>query len=123
MPGEAKECQADGGRRIEDWYTQIFVHDVCRGGKCQTVLLKEGLLTDLCKITPKILQQQINAHILPSLNTNKQNVSLTWARQCLVFMGYRNKRHVKGIYYDGHERKDVVKWREAYIKEMRDTAP
>jgi hypothetical protein len=36
-------------------------------------------------------------------------------------MGYRNKCHAKGIYYDGHEQKDVVKWREAYIKEMRDT--
>jgi hypothetical protein len=38
-------------------------------------------------------------------------------------MGYWNKRHAKRIYYDGHEQKDVVKRREAYIKEMRDTAP
>jgi hypothetical protein len=26
------------------------------------------------------------------------------------------------FHYDGHEQKDVVKQREAYIKEMRDTA-
>ena len=38
-------------------------------------------------------------------------------------MGYRRKRHAKGIYYDGHERKDVVMRREEYIQEMRNTAP
>jgi hypothetical protein len=38
-------------------------------------------------------------------------------------MGYRHKHHAKGIYYDGHEREDVVKRREEYIKEIRDTAP
>jgi hypothetical protein len=38
-------------------------------------------------------------------------------------MGYRRKRHTKGIYFDGHEQKDVVKQREDYIKEIRDTKP
>jgi len=38
-------------------------------------------------------------------------------------MEYQCKHHAKGIYFDGHEQKDVVKWREAYIKEIKDTAP
>jgi hypothetical protein len=38
-------------------------------------------------------------------------------------MGYRSKRHAKGIYYDGHERKDVVGWRKEFIKEINESAP
>jgi hypothetical protein len=33
-------------------------------------------------------------------------------------LGYRRKRHTKGVYWDGHERKDVVKRRKEFLAEM-----
>jgi hypothetical protein len=37
-------------------------------------------------------------------------------------MGYRCKRHTKGIYYDGHECKDVVVHRKEFIREISESA-
>ncbi|TFY52341.1 hypothetical protein EVG20_g10592 [Dentipellis fragilis] len=72
------------------------------------------------KVNPKLLQQHMNDNILPSLNTIKVRVSIEWARRCLHTFGYRHKKHSKGIYYDGHERKSTQKRRTAYLAEMKE---
>lgn len=33
-------------------------------------------------------------------------------------LGYRRKRHRKGVYWDGHERKDVIKHRSLHLEKM-----
>ena len=33
-------------------------------------------------------------------------------------MGFRYKNYHKGIYVDGHERKDVVEYRQQFISQM-----
>lgn len=45
---------------------------------------------------------------------------MSTARLWLIRLGYRRKKHSKGIYYDGHERKDVRKRRAEYLKEHAD---
>ncbi|EIM80914.1 uncharacterized protein STEHIDRAFT_67794 [Stereum hirsutum FP-91666 SS1] len=72
------------------------------------------------KITPKLLLRHVNDHLLPSLNLKKKSISLSTARSWLICLGYRRKKHSKGIYYDGHERKDVRKRRMVYLKEHVD---
>lgn len=56
--------------------------------------------------------------LLPSLSLRKKTLSLRQARRWLWCLGYRRKRHSKGVYWDGHERKDVRKRRTEYLAEL-----
>jgi hypothetical protein len=38
----------------------------------------------------------------------------------LKYFGYHSKKNKKGIYWDGHERIDVVKRRKAYLAELEE---
>jgi hypothetical protein len=117
--------RADDDRGDADRHTQISADDPCGEGKDQYPFDWDDTLiwSNLCQISPKMLQEQVNTHILPSLNEKKTWISMTWARKCLISMGYQQKHHAKGIYYDGHEHKDVVKRRREYINEVKDSAP
>ncbi|KAI0029008.1 hypothetical protein K488DRAFT_57317 [Vararia minispora EC-137] len=97
-------------------------------------LEKRGLLTDeglllgirrflrtqaAGKVNPLLLMRHINEHILPSLQgIHKARVGETWARSTLLSMGYRRKKHSKGVYFDGHERADVKKRRVEFLNEI-----
>jgi hypothetical protein len=51
--------------------------------------------------------------LLPSLsNVAKKSISKK------TTLGYRRKRHAKGVYWGGHERKDVRERRGEYLAEM-----
>jgi len=57
--------------------------------------------------------------LLPSLaNEAKKSISNRTAQQWLYLLGYCQKRHTQGIYWDGHERKDVKAQRTEYLAEM-----
>ncbi|KAJ7440629.1 hypothetical protein B0H11DRAFT_2252749 [Mycena galericulata] len=45
--------------------------------------------------------------VLPSLALKKKTVSIRHCQRWLWRLGYRRKRHQRGVYWDGHERKDV----------------
>jgi hypothetical protein len=55
---------------------------------------------------------------LPSLSLKKKTVSVRHCQRWLWKLGYRRKRHHKGVYWDGHERKDVKKRRKEYLAEL-----
>ena len=64
------------------------------------------------EVTPKRFSHMLNERILPSLGYQlKSNLSERTARQWLVRLGWRNKLLRKGVYMDGHERQDVVEYR------------
>jgi hypothetical protein len=64
------------------------------------------------EIKPKALRKEVNTIIFPKLNiTPKNPICLRTARRWLVACGWRYSRVRKGIYVDGHEREDVVKYR------------
>lgn len=67
----------------------------------------------LGSVTPAIFQRALNNDILPSRNVVlKRPLSNRTARRWLVKLGYRRVELKKGTYVDGHEREDVVKYRD-----------
>jgi hypothetical protein len=69
------------------------------------------------------LQQHINETLLPSLSLKKTVVSVRHCQRWLWKLGYRRKRHHKGVYWDGHERKDIKKHRKEYLAELEVAEP
>lgn len=64
------------------------------------------------KVTPRAFQRAINAIIFPDLNiVTKKPLSERTARRWLIKLGWRRTVVRKGVYMDGHEREDVVKYR------------
>ncbi|KAJ7597988.1 hypothetical protein C8J56DRAFT_883292 [Mycena floridula] len=59
------------------------------------------------KIKPEKLRNYINNHLFPALDM-ENTISLSTATRWLKRMGFKMCRVQKGVYVDGHERKDVV---------------
>ena len=66
-----------------------------------------------------MLQQHVNS-ILPSLNLKKMHISHRSAWQWLWRLGYHCKKHTKGVYWDGHEWKDVWKQHKAFLAKVEE---
>jgi len=63
-------------------------------------------------VTPKKLQSALTSIIFPDLGIHpKQPLSMRTARRWLLKLGWRHTTVRKGVYMDGHERDDVVKYR------------
>ena len=64
--------------------------------------------------------KQVNGVIIPSLglDTGGQQISESTARRWLTKLGYELKEVKKGIYIDGHEREDVIAYRNEFLKEF-----
>lgn len=63
----------------------------------------------------------VNDDLLPNSTLESgapRKISVEVARKWLHEMGFKVKRITKGIYVDGHERKDVVNARSEFLKEM-----
>src|SRR5436190_23942951 len=71
------------------------------------------------KITPKNFQQFINLKFLSKIEW-KKSITLKTARIWLKKLGLVPQSKKKGIYFDGHERDDVLKYREKFLKEMKE---
>uniref|UniRef100_A0A1X7V209 Uncharacterized protein n=1 Tax=Amphimedon queenslandica TaxID=400682 RepID=A0A1X7V209_AMPQE len=56
-----------------------------------------------------------NADLPPSLPQSiKERTAVKWLHE----LGFRSQRHKKGIYIDGHERKDVVEYRRIFLRKI-----
>ena len=65
----------------------------------------------------------VNSSLLPSHHLPPhfpRSISLRTAVRWLHRLGFKPMSHKKGIYIDGHEREDVVKYRSIYLKAMED---
>jgi hypothetical protein len=63
-------------------------------------------------VTPKKLQHAVTSTIFPDLGIHpKQPLCVRTARRWLLKLGWRRTIVRKGVYMDGHERDDVVKYR------------
>jgi hypothetical protein len=71
-------------------------------------------------VTPRALQTALTATIFPELGiVPKRPISERTARRWLIKLGWRKTVIRKGVYMDGHEREDVVKYRnEVYLPAM-----
>ncbi|THU76463.1 hypothetical protein K435DRAFT_704834 [Dendrothele bispora CBS 962.96] len=65
------------------------------------------------KVTPCIFCRHINGTLFPTLGIKPKNpVSLRTARRWLIKLGWSYSLVKKGVYMDGHERSDVVRYRQ-----------
>jgi hypothetical protein len=71
-------------------------------------------------VTPQKFATAISETILPSLDIAlKKPLGQRTARRWLHKLGYRHVQFRKGVYMDGHERPDVVKYRnEQFLPQM-----
>ncbi|KAJ7690180.1 hypothetical protein B0H17DRAFT_1201760 [Mycena rosella] len=76
-------------------------------------------LEALAVVNPTLLQRHVNSTLLPSLSKKKTTISIRHCQRWLWGLGYRRKRHHIGVYWDGHERKDIKKRRKAYLAELQ----
>lgn len=63
---------------------------------------------------------QVNNVIIPNLGLDLggQRITEQCARRWLIKLGYRITEVRKGIYVDGHEREDVIKYRKWLLDEI-----
>ncbi|KAJ7204810.1 hypothetical protein GGX14DRAFT_569389 [Mycena pura] len=69
------------------------------------------------RIAPDKLQHYVNEHLFPELKID-DTIGVMTATAWLKKLGYHLRRYQKGIYYDGHERPDVVQKRNEFIKDV-----
>ncbi|KAF9552179.1 hypothetical protein CPC08DRAFT_754904 [Agrocybe pediades] len=73
------------------------------------------------KVTPKAFQDTLNKILLPSLAiTPKRPIGERTSRRWLLRLGWRLTTLKKGVYMDGHERADVVKYRQEVFIPLMD---
>jgi hypothetical protein len=114
---------------------QLFeqLPDERRGGvkKARTLLLDETLRSTAKdwltsqksgQVTPRRFQHALNSKILPTVGVMlKKPLCERTARRWLIKLGWRLTRIQKGVYMDGHEREDVVKYRnEVFLPRMKE---
>jgi hypothetical protein len=66
-------------------------------------------------IGPRHFSRALNEEILPCLGLNKTSISERTARHWLVKLGWRRTCLKKGVYMDGHEQDNVVKYRNKFF--------
>ena len=54
------------------------------------------------------------------MNISRKSISIQTARIWLKKLGLVPQSRKKGIYFDGHEREDVLEYRKYFLKEMQD---
>ena len=72
-------------------------------------------------LTAKSFCEWVNSDLLPNnpLAANlPRNISVSTATRWLHRLGFRQRSHKKGSYVDGHEREDVVKHRDEFLREI-----
>lgn len=66
-----------------------------------------------------LLKQYIDNDIVPSLFPEiTSKISIATIRTYIQDWGFKYRRNTKGIYFDGHERPDVVQYRQEWAKRM-----
>ena len=51
-------------------------------------------------------------------SVHNKEISVTTANRWLHKLGFSHTHHQKGVYFDGHERGDVVEYRNSYISQL-----
>ncbi|KNE97962.1 hypothetical protein PSTG_08639 [Puccinia striiformis f. sp. tritici PST-78] len=67
-------------------------------------------------VTPRIFHEYLHKQVLPRfrLKPVSESTSLRW----MYKIGFRPQKHSKSLYYDGHERADVVESRKKYLDDV-----
>ncbi|CAG8837497.1 30298_t:CDS:2, partial [Racocetra persica] len=72
------------------------------------------------RITIEKFQNYVQNNILPHITSSRTSISLETARTWLYCLGLVYQQHQQGIYYDGHERPDIVQYHAIFLEKMKD---
>lgn len=67
------------------------------------------------KRSPNLLQKYIQENLFPKMNMSGCTIAVETCRIYMHNWGYSYDTHTKGIYIDGHEREDVIAYRQQFI--------
>jgi len=82
--------------------------------KCQSWVRQQNF-----NVTAPKFKEYIEQDLLPNIGiAKKKTISLTTARRWLNILGYSYQRYHLGIYYDGHERDDVIQYCKKFLEEI-----
>ncbi|CAG8801838.1 14019_t:CDS:2, partial [Gigaspora rosea] len=70
------------------------------------------------KVNPIVVKNYVENQVLPQLNGAVKRISIRTIRRWMHKLGFRYKRYQKGVYIDGHERLDVVAYRQTFLQEV-----
>ncbi|PKB97087.1 hypothetical protein RhiirA5_298178, partial [Rhizophagus irregularis] len=69
--------------------------------------------------TPALFKKFIDNELFPNIGiTKEKSIALTTATRWLNVLGYSFQQYRRGIYYDGHERDDVLQYRKEFLEKM-----
>src|SRR5205823_1300010 len=80
-----------------------LIDDEDTANKCKAWIRSQG-----GSVTPKIFKEFIEKTLLVQMNIVKKTISLATATRWLNILGFFYQQHRQGLYYDGHEREDVI---------------
>ena len=72
-------------------------------------------------MTSAMFATWVNVELLPNCNLPPgfpRSISPRTARKWLHDLGFTPKQYKKGLYFDGHEREDVVEYRDLYLRKI-----
>ncbi|CAG8486586.1 8750_t:CDS:2 [Dentiscutata erythropus] len=68
--------------------------------------------------SPRALKMYIEETLLPKIGHTKDIISEKTCHTYMHALGYKYDERKKGVYYDGHERPDVVLYRKGWLERM-----
>ena len=68
-------------------------------------------------VNPAGLRTYVNDELIPALTSGKP-IHINTAGRWLKKLGFETSKLQKGIYVDGHDREDVVEYREKFLRDM-----
>jgi hypothetical protein len=73
-------------------------------------------------VTPRMLQKYVSESVLPNIGVSNENkgISEKTATRWLRALGWIRSEAKKGVSVDGHERPDVVTYREDFLQKMKE---
>ena len=122
-------------RLIRNWSKKflktslIFVSSQGKHPKIKSLLwhedinkkLKDYLLEQKSDVSVKKFKEYIENEVFPEIGIEeKKTISVKTAQVWLKKLGWYHQKHHKDIYYDGHEREDVIKYRELFLSQMQE---
>jgi hypothetical protein len=122
-----------GATCVREWAEEyllagdLFHHQQGAHPKIKSLLLNPTFI-EKCKIFledakpesrgPLALKKFVESSVLPTLSVSQTTISETTCRTFMKKWGYMFKAHTKGVYMDGHERVDVVDYRQEFVVRM-----
>lgn len=75
--------------------------------EAETYISEYNLIT-WSQVTPRIFRQHANTNVLPHFGYSDRSILRITSYQWMYKLGFRPQKYHKSLYFDGHERPDVI---------------